>query len=232
MGKESAGAVISSDPCSCPCCTWICFQETPPLPWGHQDLLILPGGGTAEKRELQKERGYLEWMGPVPSHPGEKGERLDETWCRGPELRSGLSWKPQELAVHRTSAQSHPTGTQPSLSSTFLCSSSLPPVTPIQPSFTIYLAHRFLPNVSSFKCPTALPTPHPCALHPSQWPAHLLRLQLLLLSLHRIGHNMALFLVATAAANTIKSNDSICITCCHCPEMFPYSVGRLSHRIA
>lgn len=73
MVKESAGAVILSDPWSC--CTWICFQETTALPWGHQDLLLLPGGGTAEKQEVRihlgRERGYLEWMGL--SHPGEKG---------------------------------------------------------------------------------------------------------------------------------------------------------------
>lgn len=56
--------------------------------------------------------------GPVPSW-GER-VRLDETWHRAPELCPRLSRKPQELAVHRTSAQSHPTGTQPSLFSTFL----------------------------------------------------------------------------------------------------------------
>lgn len=36
VGKESAGGVISSDPCSCPCPTWICFQK--------HHLLSLPRG--------------------------------------------------------------------------------------------------------------------------------------------------------------------------------------------
>lgn len=71
-----------SDPCSCPCCTWICFQETPPLPWGDQDLLLLPRVGTTEKWEvtiqLKKGKRLLDMGGlhPVPSHPGGKEVRL------------------------------------------------------------------------------------------------------------------------------------------------------------
>lgn len=52
-GKESARAVTLSIPA--PCCCWICFQET--LPWEHQDLLLLPGGGTTEKWEVSSQLG-------------------------------------------------------------------------------------------------------------------------------------------------------------------------------
>lgn len=70
---------LSSGPCSCLCCTWICFQETPLLSQEHQDTVLLPGGETTEKQEvtidLGMERGYVERTGPVLSAPilGRKG---------------------------------------------------------------------------------------------------------------------------------------------------------------
>lgn len=73
-----------SVPCSHPCCTWICFQETLPLPWGHQDLLLLPQAGCREagsKNPAGEGERLLATDGPwpFPCHPGEKGVRLDET---------------------------------------------------------------------------------------------------------------------------------------------------------
>lgn len=94
-------------------------------------------------------------------------------------------------------------------------------------SLLYYLAHHFLPNVFLTSCPTVLPT-----LCSPPWPAtHLNKFQLpqgtnhLLLSFHR--HD------ATHSRSwlqwwlqTINSDDHVYITCCHCPEMFPCSVGR------
>lgn len=73
-----------------------------------------------------------------------------------------------------------------------------------------------------------------CAFHPSQWPALLPRLQLLQdrssAALHTQDTTQHDAVVGcNSCSDTIKSDDSICTTCCHCPETFPYSVGRQTH---
>lgn len=133
----------------------------------------------------------------VPSHPGEKGVRLYETRHRAPEQCLWLSGEPQELTVLRTSVQSHPTGTQQSLFSTFLHPTPngyllqlvllqpfplhLPPTSHSCLGLFHYLARSFLPNVPPPQCPTALTPPRP----PPQTSC-------LLLSLHRTQHGSVL----------------------------------------
>lgn len=71
MGKESAGDVIWSGPCSCLCCTWICFQETPLLSQWRQDTMLLPGAVTTKKQEvtINLEGREVMWNGQVLSCP-------------------------------------------------------------------------------------------------------------------------------------------------------------------
>lgn len=114
------------------------LSQTPPLPWGCQDLQLLPGGGTAEKQEariqLGRKRGYLEWMCPVflPRCP-----TVLHPPCSPPQPVMGTP--PQEL------------------------SAALP-------------AQNTAQHVPALGC--------------------------------------------TGCSKHKKSDDIICITCCHCPEMF------------